>query len=219
MSRLLTLIAALILTSSCDTKKIIYVAGTLDSCKDNPSQKCLQVKENIEDEWTHLPNNIEGFEFKEGYMQKIEVAVNKVKNQPTNVSPLSYKFVRLIFEEAAILEVPISLILDKNHIGKWQVTSMMGMDSLVKQPTLIFKEGEISGNAGCNNYGATYALNGNEITFVLGMVTKMYCTNMPIEKAYFDCLTKAETYKLSRDEITFYDANNEELMHCTSIKE
>ena len=218
-SRISTLIIVLVLTTSCSTNKIIYVASTLDNCEGNSSQKCLQVKENKEDDWTLLLNTIEGFEHKEGVMQKIEVTIHKVKNPTTDESAINYKFVKLIYEEKDVIEVPISLVMNKNHAEKWQVNTMVGMDSLAKKPTLIFKDGQASGNAGCNNFSTAFTLNGNEISFGLVMATKMHCTNMPIEKAYFDCLSKTKTYKLFGNELTLYDANNAELMQCTILKE
>jgi len=212
----------LVLTTSCDKNKTIYVASTLADCKNNPSEKCLQVKENIEDEWTVLDNDIEGFEHKDGFMQKIEVKISKIKDPAPGASAFNYKYLKLIYEKEEQLqkveEVPFSVLLDKNHSGKWQVNTLVGMDSLTIHPVINFKNGSISGNAGCNNYGATFNVSGNSITFSLGMVTKMYCTNMPIEKAYFDCLAKAKTYELA-DKLTFYDANNVELMSCSKLEE
>ena len=218
-SRISTLIIVLALTTSCSTNKIIYVASTLDNCKDSDSQKCLQVKENKEDDWTLLPNTIEGFEHKEGVIQKIEVTINKIKNPTTDESAFNYKFVKLIYEEKDVLKAPISLTMNNNHAGKWQVNTIVGIDSLAKQPTLIFKDGQTSGNAGCNNYSAAFTLNGNEITFGLVMATKMHCTNMPIEKAYFGCLSKTKTYKLLDNQLTFYDKDNAQLMQSTLLKE
>lgn len=216
MSKIAILIIVLALTTSCNTKKIIYIASTLTDCENNSSQKCLQAKENNQDEWTVLNDSIEGFEHKDGFMQKIEVATTKVKNPSTGKSTISYTFVKLIYEEK---EASKNKIIPQNYIGEWQVNSMIGMDSLAKQPSLVFKDGSISGNAGCNNYGATYMLNENEITFSLGMVTKMYCTNMAIEKTYFECLSKTKTYKLFGDTITFYDADNSELLRCEKLEE
>ncbi len=221
MSRILSLIIILVLTSSCDKNKIIYVASTLAGCENNPSEKCLQVKENQEDEWTVLIDGIEGFEHKDGFIQKIEVKISKVKNPTEGTSVFNYKFVKLIYEQEIkkVMDVPFSLVLDKNHALKWQVNNMIGMDSLSKLPTMIFKDGNISGNAGCNNYGASFNVVGNEITFSLGMATKMYCPNMPIEKAYFDCLTRVKTYKSLDNELTFYDKDNTVLMNCSLLKE
>ena len=223
-SRISTLIIVLVLTTSCSTNKIIYVASTLADCEINSSEKCIQVKENKEDEWTVLNNGIEGFAHKDGFLQKIEVSISKIKNKPVDAGAFSYKFVKLIYEQEekleAVMEVPFSLVLDKNHAGIWKVNSMMGMDSLPKQPTLIFKDGQASGNAGCNSYTAAFTLNnGNEITFGLIMATKMHCTNMPIEKAYFDCLSKTKTYKLLDNKLTLYNKDSAELMQCTLLKE
>lgn len=217
-SRICTVFLVLSLTTSCNAHKIIYIASTLNNCKDSASQKCLQVKENKEDEWTLLPNNIEGFQHKEGYLQKIEVAIRKVKNPSADESLPNYKLVKLIYEEKDALQVPFNLVINQNDPVKWQIKTMIGMDSLTKQPTLIFKDGQVSGNAGCNNYGATFTLHGNEITFGLTHATKMFCTHMQLEKTFFNCLSQVKTYKLLDDKLTFYDTNNVELMVCSSIE-
>lgn len=221
MSRILTLMVVLVLTSSCSSNKIIYVASTLADCENENSEKCLQVKENNEDEWTVLNNTIEGFEHKVGFLQKIEVKINKIKNPSAEESAFNYEFVKLIYEEKkeAVMEVPISLILDNEHSGNFKINSMIGMDSLQKQPTINFKDGQISGNAGCNRYSAEYTVSQNQISFGLTLSTKMYCPNMEIEKAYFNCLSKVKTYQLLGDKLTFFDENNDELMSCTKSEE
>ncbi len=211
MSRILSLIVLLIFTSSCDKNKVIYVASTLADCESNSTEKCLQVKENQEDEWTVLNNDIEGFEHKDGFLQKIEVKISKIKNPTSDGAVFNYKFIKLIFEQEE--KTSAKLTLDSSYTGTWQVNSMIGMDSLTKQPTMTFKDGNISGNAGCNSYNAMYTLTGDKIAFELSMMTKMYCTDMAIEKAYFECLSKATTYKLE-DKLTFYDKDNIALMQC-----
>ena len=95
---------------------------------------------------------------------------------------------------------------------------MVDLDSLAKLPTLIFKDGQVSGNAGCNNYGASFTLNENEITFGLTHATKMFCTHMKVEKVFFNCLSQVKTYKLLRDSLTFYDTNNEVLLTSTLLE-
>ena len=213
MSRIFSLIVILALTS-CSAKKIIYVASSLADCENTTSEKCLQVKENKEDEWTLIANDIEGFEYAEGVVQKIEVSIDKIKNPPANESAIKYKFVKLIYKE-----VPPRMVMSQNYSEKWQVNAMIGMDSLAKKPTLIFNDGKVSGNAGCNNYGAAFTLAGNEIIFGLTHATKMYCPNMKIETAYFDCLSRVKTYTLLENELTFFDAQNSELVRFNSLKE
>jgi heat shock protein HslJ len=216
MSRLFTFILVVLLTTSCDKNKIIYVADTLVDCMDTASEKCLQIKENEEDEWTLLNQPIEDFNHKEGVIQKIEVNIKKIKNPPADSPAFKYKFVRLINE---VVVVPFSLIMDQSYEGKWQVNTMIGIDSLDKHPTLIFKDGKVSGNAGCNNYGGTFSVNGVNIKFEKTFATKMYCTNMKIEKGFFNCLSQIKTYKLTGSQLSFYDKANSELMSCSLMEE
>jgi len=218
MSKLFTFILVVLLTTSCGKNKILYVAETLADCKNIVGEKCLQVKENKEDAWTVLNQPIEGFDFKEGVIQKIEVRIKKIKNPPANGPVFKYKFVRLIEE---VVVVPFSLIMDQSHAGKWQVNTMSGIDSLAKHPTLIFKDGKVSGNAGCNNYGAAFSVNdGVNIKFEKTFATKMYCSNeMNIEKAFFNNLSQVKTYKLMDGKLIFYDKANSELMSCSLLEE
>ncbi len=216
MSRILSLIVILVLTSSCDKNKTIYVASSLANCENNTSKKCLQVKENQEDEWTVLNNDIEGFEHKAGFLQKIEVKISKIKNPTSDGAVFNYKFIKLIFEQE--LEVAAKSTLDSNYNGKWKINAINGLDDLAVQPTLNFNDGKISGNAGCNNYGTTYTLSGNEISFGMVNSTKMSCANMKIEKAFVSCLSKAKSYKLT-DTLTIYDANGDELMSCSKLED
>jgi len=223
MAKIFTLIASLLLITSCGSKKTIYVASTLSDCENNSSQKCIQIKENKEDEWTVLNSDVKGFEHKNGFLQKIEVAVRKSKKTPANAAALDYTFVKLIFEQKeenkSAKEIGFSLLIDENHTKKWKINSMVGIDSLTKQPTLIFKDGQISGNAGCNNYNANFTINQNEITLGVANRTKMFCSNFKIEKIYFNCLSQVKKYKLLDDSLTFYDVNNTEIMHCSLLEE
>ena len=216
MSKLFPFILVVLLTASCDKNKIIYVADTLADCKDLEGEKCLQVKENKEDVWTLLNQPIEGFDHKEGVLQKIKVRIKKIKNPPANEPVFKYKFVRLIEE---VVVVPFSLIMDQSHEGKWQVNTIIGIDSLAKLPTLIFKDGKVSGNAGCNNYGGTFSVNGIHIKFEKTFATKMYCTNMNVEKDFFKSLSQIKTYKLTDSKLTFYNKDNSELMSCSLMEE
>jgi len=109
--------------------------------------------------------------------------------------------------------------MDQSHEGKWRVNTIIGIDSLAKRPTLIFKEGKVSGNAGCNNYGASFSIDKEQIKIETPFATKMYCTHMNIEKAFFNCLSQVKTYKLTDSKLIFYDKANSELMSCSLMEE
>ncbi len=210
MSKFIPLLLLTLLITSCGEKKIIYVAPTLADCQGESSQKCLQLKENKEDEWTLFYDQIEGFDYKEGFTYKLEVAISKVENPPADTSSLKYKLVKLIYQEPAAIKTEVAQTLS----GKWKVTNMIGMDSLATQPTLTLKDGQISGNAGCNSYSANYTVEDNKISIGLAMATKMYCTNMKVEKAFFECLQKAKSYTIKDGSLMIYDDTNKELLVC-----
>ena len=99
MKKVTLLLLLPIFLSSCGTNKIIYIADTLTDCEGVVGQKCLQVKENKEDEWALLSQPIEGFDYKEGFKSKLEIDVIKIKNPPVHSSSLKYKLVQIIYQE------------------------------------------------------------------------------------------------------------------------
>ena len=212
-STLLLLLLPLLL-SSCGTNKIIYIADTLTDCEGVVGQKCLQVKENKEDEWTLLSQPIEGFDHKEGFMSKIEVNVIKIKNPSFHSSSVKYKLVKIIYQEK--IKADMQTVSIK---GKWKVSKLIGIDSLTKSPTLNIdlEAKKMSGNAGCNNYGGSFKTEGNELKFDTPFATKMYCSNMKIEKAFFECLQNAAYYQIENGKLKLFSSENIELLECHSI--
>jgi heat shock protein HslJ len=217
MSKIFILITIVILTTSCDKNKIIYVADNMVACEGVSEQKCLQIKENKEDEWTLFYDTIEGFEYKEGFLHKIEVTISKIKNPPSDGSKLKYKLNNIIYQEPS----PVKSAQNLLSVKKWKAKSIVGLDSLVISPTIIFDEAAntISGNAGCNNYGTTYIKKDNLLSFGLVISTKMMCTNMNIEKAFMNCLAQCKSYKITDDKLVLYDKTKAELMVCSSLVE
>jgi len=217
MSKFFILISIVVLTTSCDKNKIIYVADSMVECEGTAEQKCLQIKENKEDEWTLFYDTIEGFEYKEGFLHKIEVSISKIKNPPADGSTLKYKLNNIIYQEAISTKSAQNLAL----ANQWKVKSIVGLDSLVINPTIIFDEAAntISGNAGCNNYNTTFIKKDDLLSFGMVISTKMMCTNMNIEKAFVNCLAQCKSYKIIDNQLVFFDKVNEELMVCSSIVE
>ncbi len=92
----------------------------------------------------------------------------------------------------------------------WQVISYNnGHEAIVSvingtTITAVFGEdGNVSGNASCNNYNAPYQVEGNNITIGMGMSTMMACMEpegvMTQETAYLAALTTAAVYQIQGD--------------------
>ena len=209
------LFALSILITSCDEKKIIYIADTFADCQGVSARKCMQIKENKEDDWTYFYNKIEGFQYEEGISYQIEVSIRKVENPPADGSSLEYKLVRIINQEVSTPKNTTFSTLS----GHWKVISIKDLDSLSVNPTLKFDidAHKIAGKSGCNSYGASFTQQDNSIVFYDLFSTKMMCSNMAIEKAYFESLSNIKTYNLLGDKLTFYDANNAELISCAKL--
>ncbi len=210
MTRFTTLILLTLMLNSCSENKIIYIAPAMHDCEEGDEKKCLQFKENKEDDWQLFNGDIDGFNYKEGFLYKIEVKISKAKGSSKEDEQLTFELVQIIYQESSKQAVLPNVSIE----GQWTVKRLSGVDTLEKEPTLSFKDGQISGNAGCNNYSASCNIEGNSLAIGLAMATKMYCTNMTIEKAFFDCLKKAKTFKKEGKVLFIYDGNGDELLFC-----
>jgi len=60
--------------------------------------------------------------------------------------------------------------------GQWILVSYNGLTAVPDVETSIeFKDGQMSGNVGCNGFGGEYSVAGNAITFGPVMSTMMFC--------------------------------------------
>ena len=211
MKYIITLLVLFISLSSCGTTKTIYVSADLAACDENSDLKCLKVKEEKEDEWTLIENKIEGFEFQEGIEYTIKVQVDKNKEQQSIPASAKYKLIKIMSEKRSQIK---SKQLGIN--GKWKVSKLMGVQALEAIPTLNIdlEAKKVSGNAGCNNYSASFTVDQDQISFGLAMATKMFCSNMAIEKEFFEKMNMARSFKLLDKKLTFLDADDQMLFEC-----
>ncbi len=70
--------------------------------------------------------------------------------------------------------------------------------------TATFQDGQVSGNAGCNQYSLGYTVDGDTITTTPGPVTMMACPEpiMTLEQAYLAAMGSAETYAVTEGMLT-----------------
>ena len=186
--------------------KTIYVADHLADCTGVSEQKCMLVREGPEEEWTYFYDGIEGFEYEEGYEYQISVEVQEVENPPADASSLRYVLREII------AKVPTETVaqIDPDLLGSWKVIRMDGMDEVAINPTFEFMEEEnrMAGFAGCNNYFATYALNGQELKIGAAGSTRKMCQDMSVEDLFLKHLQEVARYKIEKSELHLFDAND-----------
>lgn len=86
-------------------EKTLYIGPERVECDAGAgTMMCMQVKENPDDEYTLFYNQIEGFEYEEGYEYELIVSEEKVENPPADASALKYTLV----EEVSKTEVAMA---------------------------------------------------------------------------------------------------------------
>ncbi len=82
-------------------------------------------------------------------------------------------------------------------------------------PTIVFKDGEVSGSASCNHYGGSFQVDGDKISFGAMFMTEMYCVDpegvMDQESVYLEMLGNAERFELSDSQLVIFTVDSESL--------
>src|SRR5690606_35843950 len=112
---------------STNTAKIILVASTKANCTGVAPQKCLQIKEIGQTDWSFLYQAIEGFDYVEGFYYKLKVEVSEVENPEADASSLHYKLIEIIEKS----KTPFNL-----DQGSWMVTRLKDKDSFGRNPMI-----------------------------------------------------------------------------------
>lgn len=213
-SRILITILTVVLFFSCskDNEKILFVSDVKMDCTGVAPQKCLQIKEKESDNWTYFYNDIEGFDYEEGYTYKIKVEVSEVENAPADASSLKYTLLEVIEKTKA----PRSLTK-----GSWMVTKVMKVDTFDRNPffSVTTSDNSIKGSTGCNRFFGAIKTEGENIQITNVGATKMMCANMDAENAFMEAINLTTNYKIDNDVLKFLSANNEVVMECSYLKD
>jgi heat shock protein HslJ len=91
----------------------------------------------------------------------------------------------------------------------WVLTQLQGSPVIsTAVPTLVFKDGQVSGNASCNSFGGTYERRwGDALKFGPLMSTLMACVDpsaMEREGVYLGVLGQVAKYRMESDHLYLY---------------
>jgi len=105
----------------------------------------------------------------------------------------------------------------------WTVTELNGEPPVpTTNMTAEFNdEGMVSGSAGCNNYSSSYEVDGNQISFGLGMMTQMMCVDVvnAQERDYMGALEAATTFEVSEDALILFDEKFNVIVVYTAVSQ
>ena len=206
----------LLLTITCTSNtindsKLLLIADHLEDCAGVSPQKCMLIKGSNADDWTYFYDQIEGFDYEEGYNYEIVVRKIAVKNPPADAASYKYVLKEILSKIASNEADPL--------LGNWKVITLDGLEKVSINPTIKFDKTEtkVSGFAGCNNYFSSYKIKNHELTFGPAGATKKMCADMTVEDHFFKLLPQIARYEVIKSELYLYDANDRLLILAISI--
>lgn len=110
--------------------------------------------------------------------------------------------------------------------SSWKLVSFGAVDSQTPavadiDTSLVFdREGQISGNMGCNSFGGKYEVKENTVTFSQVISTMMACAEpqMTQEGTAFKVLNGTATYTLEGDTLQIIDSSGESALRFERLK-
>ena len=158
--------------------KTLYVGAEQVDCVGVGPQKCLLVKENLDEDYTFFYDSIDGFEWEAGYEYELLVNVTEVENPPADASSLRYELVEVVSKTE--VEMMDNEQPEIRNITWRLIDLIVGGDASVPAPadaevTLEITDDGVSGNAGCNTFGGSAEIDGDSITFGPLATTRMSC--------------------------------------------
>jgi heat shock protein HslJ len=206
-----------------------WVGPELVDCVGVAPQQCMQVKTNPDGEYTLFYDQIDGFDFQEGYEYEIQVLVEPVANPPADASALKYTLVEVVSQtpvtaeeveeaEEGVMPVTEDLTLEG---PTWLLESYLDIEGNLTarlpqtRVTINFAEGEVSGTAGCNNYFGPYQADGNSLTIGPLGSTMMMCIQDDTatqETAFLANLGNVASYDIVNNQLQLIDAEGNTIL-------
>ncbi len=202
-------------------EKTMYVGPETAECVGVAPQTCLQVKESPDAEYTLFYDSIEGFTYEPGYEYELRVRVETVENPPADGSSLRY----ILIEEVS--KTPVETTSASPLEGVlWQLSSYVNAagETVAALPdvssTATFENGSVGGNDGCNNFGASYVVDGASITITPGPTTLMACPPPIDEQAagFNAALAQAAAYSIDGTTLTLTDTDGNVLATFEAVE-
>ena len=198
-------------------EKTIYIGPELVDCTGVAPQKCMLVKENPEDDYTLFYDQIEGFDYEEGYEYKLVIKEEQVEDPPADASSTKWTLVSVESKEPVTDSSAVQL-----EDTDWVMVSYMNADGVMVEAlpgtnsTARIRDGQINGNAWCNGYFGGYEVDGTDLRLGPLASTEMFCGSPPgvmdQETAFLAALGSAATYQIVEDQLTIANGVGETVL-------
>lgn len=219
------IIAALfgtILLHSCSSVKneVYWVSGMKTECNAGVGKmQCLNVYKgkNLDSaKWQNFYAPIAGFEFEEGYLQKIKVKATQLEGSavPADGSSIKYELVK-------VLDKQIDNRTKLN--GDWTLVKLNNapINRMVATPkmTIDLSKNLISAFGGCNYMvSQKFSLTNSKINLGPLAITEKMCINKNIEPEFKQALFGITTYEVNAESLTFLDSTGNKILEFMKDK-
>ena len=193
-------------------QKTIYVGPELVDCVGVAPQKCMQVKENPEDEYILFYDQIEGFEYEEGFEYQLIISEEQVEDPPADASSIKWTLVSVESKDPVANSDTVQL-----EGTDWLLNSYLTQEGEMVEPlagtytSAYFEDGQVNGKASCNGYFGGYQVEGNSISIGPLASTEMFCGNPPgvmdQEFAFLSAMGSAADYAIEGEQLFISDAD------------
>ncbi len=186
--------------------EILIVADQKADCRGVALIKCLQIKNPQDERWTLFHQNIENFNYVEGYTYVLRVKVETVKNPPADASNLKYRLRKILNREKTGDENSEN---DSSRLTAkaWQLMAIDGEKVNADKSFINFDTNKksVGGNGGCNGFGGNLSVNGSEIKMTEIISTQMFCENASeVENKFLRNLERAMKYQITGDKLVLF---------------
>lgn len=192
---------------SAQTKnEVLNIADQKIDCRGVAPAKCLQIKRPQDERWTLLRQNIENFDYREGYTYIIRVRSAAAKNSTGDISNSRYKLRSVMYRERTVNENSPANNADLTK-NSWKVVAVDDAKINAEKASLRFDavKNSVGGNGGCNVFGGSYELNGNGLKIGGVYSTKMFCdATSEIENKFLGNLERVTRYEIRGGKLFLY---------------
>lgn len=198
-------------------EKTVYVGPQRIDCEGMGPQKCYQVKERPEDPWLLFYDEIEGFDYEEGYTYEVRVEETRVADPPADAASFKWRLLEVVNKtpegNSQGDSLPQEITSTEWLLATYQIARAIPRDVSSFRSTLkLSAEGRANGSGGCNTFTAGYETGANHsITFDSVASTRKACAGeiMEWESTYFQALESARAYTLEDNRLRITFANGQ----------
>ncbi len=187
--------------------QILVIAERMADCTGVAPMKCLQVKRPQDEKWTLFYGVIENFQYIAGYTYVVRVAVDTVKNPPSDSSSKKYRLKKILSREKTSGDQMPTQTTSNIFANAWQLTRIEGKEINTTKAYIEFneKDARFGGNTGCNRMSGSFTKTDSSIKFSQIISTKMFCQDTSeIENAFTRNLEEAARFEIKNGKLYLF---------------